>query len=62
MSNEEYWVDGSNRWSKDKYTEEGFLRVRETLINCIGCVDCESCYKCEECTDCKNCNNCLHRM
>lgn len=57
-----YWIIGSNKYSKDKYTEEKAIELSKSLINCVNCIDCmccEDCTNCKSCQFCKDCHNCF---
>lgn len=54
----EYWIIGSNRWSKTLYTKEEAIKLSKTLINCENCEDCRYCRDCVDCNYCEHCQNC----
>lgn len=54
----EYWVFGTNKWSKSSYTFDEAELLSKTLINCSYCIDCEACHYCRRCTACVNLHFC----
>lgn len=53
-----YWIIGTNKWSKSEYTKEQAERYSDTLINCQNCSDCSDCSYCSDCSSCSNCSSC----
>lgn len=55
---EHYYYDGSNRWSKSRYTEEQAQMAAKTLIDCKNMTDCSDCSHCSRCSRCSSCLHC----
>jgi len=57
---ENYWIIGSNKWSKNNYSKEESIKYSDTLINCSNCLDCSNCSSCHDCRYCRYCRDCRY--